>query len=164
MMELDTVIPYLKKIRKVYDSHDTPFQLYWDYHFSTKNQQTLLYEEIQMQFVFWYIISNSFNFLSFQRQRLSILMISANKGYGVIIFVHEVNNKILSRDSNYITDVVMWPKFSHSSISKRDVIITSFLLGLLDQTVFFQRFSFKFNNLGLALDMALKTYTSVKKD
>ena len=91
-------------------------------------------------------------------------MISANKGYGVIIFVHEVNNKILSRDSNYITDVVMWPKFSHSSISKRDVIITSFLLGLLDQTVFFQRFSFKFNNLGLALDMALKTYTSVKKD
>ena len=30
-----------------------------------------------------------------------------NKGYDVIIFVHDVINKILSRDSNYITDVVM---------------------------------------------------------
>ena len=91
-------------------------------------------------------------------------MISANKYYGVIIFVHEVTNKILSRDSNYIINVVMWPKFRHSSISKRDVIITSFLLGLLDQNVFFERPWIKFNNLGLALGMALKTYTSVEKD
>ena len=95
---------------------------------------------------------------------VTILMISANKDYGVIISVHEVNNRISSRDSNYIIGVVMWPKFSHSIISKRDVIITSFLLGLLDQTVFFQRFWFKFNNLGLALNMALKTYPSVEKD
>ena len=29
------------------------------------------------------------------------------KGYDVMIFVHDVINKILSRDSNYITDVVM---------------------------------------------------------
>ena len=29
-----------------------------------------------------------------------------NKGYGVIISVHDVSNKILSRDSNYIVDVV----------------------------------------------------------
>ena len=32
-----------------------------------------------------------------------------NKGYEVIISVHDVINKILSRDSNYIVDVVMWP-------------------------------------------------------
>ena len=32
-----------------------------------------------------------------------------NKGYDVIIPVHDVTNKILSRDSNYIVDVVMWP-------------------------------------------------------
>ena len=31
-----------------------------------------------------------------------------NKGYGVIIYVHDVTNKMLSRDSNYIVDVVMW--------------------------------------------------------
>ena len=50
-----------------------------------------------------------------------------NKGYGVIIPVDDVTNKILSRDSNYIVDVVMWPKFGNSSISMREVIITSIL-------------------------------------
>ena len=30
-----------------------------------------------------------------------------NKGYDVIIFVYDVINEILSRDSNYFTDVVM---------------------------------------------------------
>ena len=48
-----------------------------------------------------------------------------NKGYDVIISVHDVTNKILLRDSNYIVDVVMWPKFSNSSSSIREVIITS---------------------------------------
>ena len=50
-----------------------------------------------------------------------------NNGYDVIISVHDVTNKILSRDSNYIVDVVMWPKFGNSSISMREVIITSIL-------------------------------------
>ena len=36
-----------------------------------------------------------------------------NKGYDVIIFVHDVTNKILSRDLNYVVDVVMWPKFGN---------------------------------------------------
>ena len=31
-----------------------------------------------------------------------------NKSYDVIITVFEVTNKILSSDSNYILDVVMW--------------------------------------------------------
>ena len=50
-----------------------------------------------------------------------------NNGYDVIISVHDVTNKILSRDSNYIIDVVMWPKFGNCSISKRKVIITLIL-------------------------------------
>ena len=50
-----------------------------------------------------------------------------NKGYDVIISVHDVTNKILSRDSNYIIDVVMWPKFGNCNISMRKVIITSIL-------------------------------------
>ena len=59
---------------------------------------------------------------------LGFLKIKAfwNKGYDVIIFAGDVN-KILSRDSNYIVDVVMWPKFGNSSISMREVIITSIL-------------------------------------
>ena len=50
-----------------------------------------------------------------------------NKGYDVIIYVYDVTRKILSGDSDYIVDVVMWPKFSNSSISIREVIITSIL-------------------------------------
>ena len=72
---------------------------------------------------------------------VTILMISAkmvtlgllkikvfeNKGYDVITSVHDFTNKILLRDSNYIVDAVMWPKFGNSSISMRQVIITSIL-------------------------------------
>ena len=50
-----------------------------------------------------------------------------NKGYDVITFVDDVTNKILSRDSNYIVDVFMWPKFGNCSISMREVISTSIL-------------------------------------
>ena len=50
-----------------------------------------------------------------------------NKDDNVIIPVDDVTSKILSRDSNYIVDVVMWPKFGNSSISMREVIITSML-------------------------------------
>ena len=50
-----------------------------------------------------------------------------NVVYDVIIYVHYVTSKILSRDSNYIVDMVMWPKFGNSSISMREVIITLIL-------------------------------------
>ena len=45
-----------------------------------------------------------------------------NKGYDVIILVHDVTNKVLLCDSSYIIDDVMWPK---SGISLKEVIITS---------------------------------------
>ena len=50
-----------------------------------------------------------------------------NKNYDVIIFVDNVTNRILSRDSNYVVDVFMWPKFGNCSISMGEVIRTSFL-------------------------------------
>ena len=49
------------------------------------------------------------------------------KGYGVIIFVNDVDIKILLHNSNYIVDVVTWPQFGNSSISMRKVLITSSL-------------------------------------
>ena len=55
------------------------------------------------------------------------LKIFWNKGYEVIICTHDVTNKILSFDSNYIADLVMWPKFDNSSVSMREGIITSIL-------------------------------------
>ena len=41
--------------------------------------------------------------------------------------LHDVANKILSGDSNFIVDMVMWPKFGNSNISMREVSITSIL-------------------------------------
>ena len=49
------------------------------------------------------------------------------KGYEVIILAQYITSKTLSRDSNYIVDVVMWLKFGNYSISAREVIITSIL-------------------------------------
>ena len=54
-------------------------------------------------------------------------MVFWNKSYDVIIPVSYVTTKILSRDSNYIVDVFMWPKFGNCSISMREVITTSIL-------------------------------------
>ena len=50
-----------------------------------------------------------------------------NKGYDVIISVYDVINKNLLRDSNFIVDVVMWPKFGNCRTAMREVIITSIL-------------------------------------
>ena len=44
-----------------------------------------------------------------------------NKGYDVM------TNEILSRDSNYIIDLAMLPKFGNSSISITKFIITNFI-------------------------------------
>ena len=50
-----------------------------------------------------------------------------NKGYDIIVLGYEVTNKDLSRNSNYIVDVIMWPKFGNSRISIKEVIIASIL-------------------------------------
>ena len=50
-----------------------------------------------------------------------------NKGYDVTFLDFNVTSKILSRDSNYIIDVFIWTKFGNSSISIREVIITTTL-------------------------------------
>ena len=46
-----------------------------------------------------------------------IIRIFWNKSYDVIIHTHDVSNKILSRNADYIVDVVMWQKFDNSIIS-----------------------------------------------
>ena len=57
-------------------------------------------------------------------QGLLKIKIFWNKGYDVIISVHDITNKILSRDSNSIINLV---KFGNSSISLREVIMISIL-------------------------------------
>ena len=41
----------------------------------------------------------------------------------ISVFSLETTYVVFSLDSNYIVDVVMWPKFGNPSISMREVII-----------------------------------------
>ena len=50
-----------------------------------------------------------------------------NKGYDVIVYAHDITNKLSTDDSNYTVDVVMWPEFGNSNISTTEVIIISIL-------------------------------------
>ena len=45
-----------------------------------------------------------------------------NKGYDIAIFAHDITNKSLSYDSNYIVNMVLWPKIGNSSFSKREIL------------------------------------------
>ena len=74
--------------------------------------------------------------LGLLKTRYWYLQVLLNKAYNVIIPVHDFTNKTSLRDSNYIVDVVIWGEGC------------SWL---------------KFNNLGVALGMALKFYRSLAK-
>ena len=50
-----------------------------------------------------------------------------NKSYKVMICDYDITEKISSRGSNYIVDVVMPPNFGKFIISMKKVIITSIL-------------------------------------
>ena len=67
--------------------------------------------------------------MSAKMTTLGLLKVSVfwNKGYDVIISAHDVTNKFLSQDSNFIIDVVMWPMFGNCIISMSKVIITTIL-------------------------------------
>ena len=83
-----------------------------------------------------------------------------NNGYDIIIPDDDVTNKVLSRDSNYIVDVFMWPKFSTLEFLWEKLSQTQFYKDLTRKIAFFEDWSrFKFNNLGLALGTILKFYT-----
>ena len=62
--------------------------------------------------------------MSAEMVTLGLLKITVfwNKGYDVIIYVDDVTGHILSRDSNYIVDLFMLPKFGNCSISTREFI------------------------------------------
>ena len=62
MMKLGTVIPYLKKIQKLYELRDTPLEFCWHGTYFTGSHQILLYQEIQIKIPFRHIVSDSSNF------------------------------------------------------------------------------------------------------
>ena len=48
MMKLGTVIPYLKKTQKIYESSDTSLELCWHQYFFIGSQKILLYQKVQI--------------------------------------------------------------------------------------------------------------------
>ena len=155
-MKLDTLIPYLRQIQKIYKLCDTPLEFRWHQHFFLPENSNFCYiKRYRYKLYTSFLILLTFfeSWKIFLINILTSLMMSAkmatlgflkvkvfwNKGYHVIIPVYEVINKKLSRDSNYIVDVVMWPKFGNSSTSMREVIITSILKGFDQKNHFFCR-------------------------
>ena len=156
MMKLGTVKSYLKKIQKIYQSRDTSYEFCWHQpFFYWKLANFAISRNTDIDWIFIHN-SNSFDFSlvfnnCFLISKVTIWMMSAKmatpvllkmkvfwkKGYDVIISDHDVTNKILSHDSNYIIDVVVWPKFGNCSISMRKVIITSILKGFYLKNHFF---------------------------
>ena len=73
MMKLSTVIPYLKKIPKLYKSRDTPPEFCWHQHFFPEISKFCYINKCRYR-LYWYIVSYSFNFLI---NLVKILMMSA---------------------------------------------------------------------------------------
>ena len=145
MMRLGTVIPYLKKIEKIYESRDTCHESCWDQQFSPEISKFYYIKKYtyRLHFDIKFLIILAFlePLRIFLVKKVTSLMMPAkmvtpgllkitvfwNKGYDVIIYVNDVTIKSLSRDSNYMVHVIMWPKFGNSNISMSEVIIISIL-------------------------------------
>ena len=141
MMKLGTVIPYLKKIQKIYESRDiTDISIFspeiskfcsikkyrYRLHFGTQFRISLTFIASLRIFLIKLVII-LIKSAKMATPGLLKITIFWNKGYDVIIPVDDATNKMLSGGSDYIVDVSMWPKFGNSSISRREVITTSIL-------------------------------------
>ena len=144
-MKLGTVISYLNKIQKLYKSRGPTHEFHWQEHFSSKMSNFFYVKKCRYRFCFSTYFLILFTFLDYFKviliNMVAIYMLSAklttldllkikvlwNKYYIIIFYVHDVTNKILWGDSNYIVDMVKWPKFVNFSISIREVIITAIL-------------------------------------
>ena len=124
MMKLCTVMPYLKKIQKLYHvthpmspANISSFLLeiskfgcikkhIYRLHFDTKSLILLTFlESLKIVLTKKVIIL----MMSAKMATPGLLKITGfrNKGYDVIIYVHDVTNKILSRDSNNVVNAVI---------------------------------------------------------
>ena len=130
MMKLGTVILYLKKIHKNINHVTHPLSSAEIEKYNYRLQFNTLFL-ILLNF-FW-IFKGCFDKhgCSFDdTSKIDVLDLLKTKIFwrkcsDVIIFIHYVTKRILSREANYIVDVVMWPKFGNSNMSMREANITS---------------------------------------
>ena len=129
-----------KEHPKNYKTYDTPLEL-----FHQQLEFFIIPGNKDLSFYFWNFFYNFWNFI----ESLNVILINMipilvmpakfdipgfleikefwNERYNDIIFIYDATNKILSCESNYVLDAVIWPKFVNSSISMREVIITSII-------------------------------------
>ena len=147
------VILYLRKIGNIYESRKTLLE----FNFLTflESLKIVLINMVTILMILAKMVTPA----------LVKIQIFWNKGYDVIISVSDATSKILSRDSNYIIDVVMWPKFGYCSISMRKSYHNlNFRRIWPEKTLFFEGWSwFKLNNLRLTVGTNLEFYTSMAK-
>ena len=145
--KLGKVISYLKKFQKIYEPCDTTLEFWWHQQLSQEISKLCYMKKYRYRLHFnalvlillalWgplkviLITMAAIFIMAAKLATLDLLRIKVfwSKSYDVITSVHDiitsfhdVTNKILSRDWNYILDVVMWPK-----IGVREVITTSIL-------------------------------------
>ena len=153
MMKLGTMILYLKTIQKIYKWHYIPLVFCWHQRCIFHRKCYIKKYRYRLHFnAYFSILLTLFASLKVVLiNMIAILMMSAklatldllkikvfwDKVYDITISVHYVTNKFLLRDPNYTIDVVMWPKFDNSSISMREVIVTSVLWGYDQKKQFF---------------------------
>ena len=115
MMKLGTVIPYLRKFQKMHKSRDTPLGFCWHQHFLLEISKFCYIKKsthrLDFDTKFQFFLTFLESLVIVLRNMVTILMMSANKttpglhkirlfwnkNYDVIIFVHDVTNKILSQ-------------------------------------------------------------------
>ena len=171
MMKLRTVIAYLKKIQKIWITWHAFwvllislfFLLEISKYFHIKKYRLTYFESLKIFLINMVTIL----MISAKKATLGLLKIKLfwNKDNDVIIFVHDVTNKILLGDLNYIVDVFMWPTFGNSNISVREVTIISILKDLTRKTTFFDEWSwFKFSIIWDGHNnLVLRSYTNASK-
>ena len=156
MMKLGTGTPCLKKIQNIYGWCDTLLNFCWHQYFFTGNQQTLLYQKIQIQIAFRYVSSNSFNFFRFFKD--------FNK--------HDSNFDDVNKNSyswRHQQNLIKWLKLCCICGHVTNILVTlGFLWEKLSRPQFYKdltRLSWlKINNLGLVLAMTLKYYIGMEKE
>ena len=106
----------------------------------------------------WFFIQNDWNSIMLAKLATPDLLKITE-----IISVYDVSNTISSCDSDYIVDVVMWPKFSNTSIS--ELLKFQLVRDLTRKIFFFEGWSwFKLNNSGFVLSIAFKHQSSMANE
>ena len=110
-MKLNTLMTYLKKVQKLYKSHDETLEFCWHQHFLSEIRNFCFIKKYRKKLHFKALLLILLTLLEFLKVLLikivDILMMSAkfatldllkikvtwNKFYGIIIRVHDITNK-----------------------------------------------------------------------